>query len=360
MSTTETTGATAPLEQTEAFAGRALTDLAGTMATLMCITGDRLGLFAELAGGPATGDELAARARVDPRYALEWLRGMAAAGYIAHDRGDDRYSLPAAHAPVLADEGGPFFMGGVYQETAGALPVLPLVIRAFRDGGGAAQSEYGPDLWEGIERFTGAWFDNLLVPQWLEAMPRVRDRLRAGARVADVGCGAGRALIRLAEAFPASEFTGLDLFPAQIARAEQNARAAGVEDRVRFRLADGAGGIPGPFDVITTFDVVHDAADPAGLVRAIREALAPGGEYVMLEINCADDPADNAGPLATALYGFSLFYCMTTSLAQGGAGLGTCGLPEARVRELLAGAGFAGVTRAPIENPFNVIYVARR
>jgi SAM-dependent methyltransferase len=357
--TTETTGTTALQEATEAFAGRALTDFAGTMTTLMCIAGDRLGLFARLAEGPVTSAELAERAGVDERYAREWLRGLTAAGYLTHDRADGRYALPPAHAPVLADEGGPLFMGGIYQETAGALPVLPIVLRAFRDGGGAAQSDYGADLWEGLERFTGAWFDHQLVPQWLEAMPEVRERLHDGARVADVGCGAGRALIRLAEAFPASEFTGFDLFPAQIARAEANARAAGVADRVRFQLVDGAGGIPGPFDVITTFDVVHDAAEPARLVRAVREALAPDGAYVVLEINCADDPADNVGPLATAFYGFSLFYCMTTSLAQGGAGLGTCGLPEAAVRALLADAGFGSVTRAPIDSPFNVLYVAR-
>jgi SAM-dependent methyltransferase len=129
--------------------------------------------------------------------------------------------------------------------------------------------------------------------------------------------GAGRALIRLAEAFPASEFTGFDLFPAQIERAVANARAAGVEDRIRFEIADAAaGGLPGRFDVITTFDVVHDAAEPLRLVRAIREALAPYGAYLLLEINSADDPADNVGPLATAFYGVSLLYCMTTSLAQ--------------------------------------------
>jgi len=356
MATTDTP---ALQDATEAFAGRALTDFAGTMTTLMCVAGDRLGLFGTLAEAPATSAELADRAGVDGRYALEWLRGLTAAGYLTHDRDDGRYALPAAHAPVLADEGGPFFMGGIYQETAGALPVLPIVLRAFRDGGGAGQSDYGADLWEGLERFTAPWFDHHLVSEWLEAMPEVRDRMRDGARVADVGCGAGRALIRLAEAFPTSEFTGFDLFPAQIARARENATAAGVGDRVRFEQVDGAGGIPGSFDVITTFDVVHDAADPAGLVRAIREALAPGGAYVMLEINCADDPADNVGPLATAFYGFSLFYCMTTSLAQGGAGLGTCGLPEARVRELLAQAGFGSVTRAPIDSPFNVLYVGR-
>jgi SAM-dependent methyltransferase len=344
---------------TEEFAGRALMDLAGTMATLMCVAGDRLGLFAHLAGAPATSAELAERAGVDERYAREWLRGMTAAGYLTYDRDDDRHALPAAHLPVLAEEGGPHFMGGIYQETAGALSALPGVIRAFREGGGVGQADYGPDFWEGLERFTGAWFDHLLVPEWMEAMPEVRDRLRDGASVADVGCGAGRALIRLAEAFSASRFVGFDLFPAQIERARANARAAGVEDRVLFQTADAAAGLPGRFDVVTTFDVVHDAAEPARLVRAIREALEPDGAYVLLEINSADDPADNVGPLATAFYGVSLLYCMTTSLAQGGAGLGTCGLPEAGVRELLTSAGFRTVTRAPIDNPFNVLYVGR-
>jgi SAM-dependent methyltransferase len=353
------TQTTALQEATEAFAGRTLTDFAGTMTTLMCIAGDRLGLFARLAEAPATSAELAERAGVHERYAREWLRGLTAAGYLAHDRSGDRFSLPPAHAPVLADEGGPLFMGGFYQETAGALTALPGVIRAFREGGGVSQDAYGPDFWEGLERFTGGWFDHLLVPEWMEAIPDVRDRLREGARVADVGCGAGRALIRLAEAFPASRFTGFDLFPAQIERAVANARAAGVGDRVRFATVDAAAGLPGEFDVITTFDVVHDAAEPARLVRAIREALAPAGAYVLLEINSADDPADNVGPLAAAFYGVSLLYCMTTSLAQGGAGLGTCGLPEARVRELLGDAGFGSVTRAPVDNPFNVLYVGR-
>jgi SAM-dependent methyltransferase len=343
---------------TEAFAGRALGDLAGMMTTLMCVTGDRLGLFARLAEGPATSAELAERAGVDERYAREWLRGMTAAGYLTYDRADERHALPAAHAPVLAEEGGPMFMGGVYQEAAGALPALPGVIDAFRTGGGVDQAAYGADFWAGLERFSGAWFDNVLVPQWLESVPDVRDRLRDGARMADIGCGAGRALVRLAEAFPASTFTGYDLFPGQIERARRNARAAGVEDRVSFEVADAAAGLPARFDVITTFDVVHDAAAPDRLVRGVRDALADDGAYLLLEINSADDPADNVGPLATAFYGFSLFYCMTTSLAQGGAGLGTCGLPEARVRELLGGAGFGNVERA-FEDPFNVLYVAR-
>ena len=344
----------------EAFAGKALGDMAGMMTTLFCVVGDRLGLFKALAdGGPATSEQLAARAGVDERYAREWLRGLTAAGYLEQDRASGAFSVPAAHVPVLAEEGGPWFFGGVYQETAGALPVLGKVIDAFRDGGGVAQSEYTPDLWAGMERFTRGWFDHLLVPVWLPAMPEVARRLEAGADVADVGCGAGRALIRLAESYPKSRFVGYDAFEAQLDLARANAAAAGVGDRIRFELFDAANGLPARYDVITTFDVVHDAVDPQGLLRSIRAALNHDGAYVMLEINSADDPADNLGPLAATFYGFSLFYCMTTSLAHGGAGLGTCGMPEATVRELAAAAGFGQVTRAPVENPFNVIYELR-
>ena len=344
----------------EAFAGRALGDIAGLMTALFCVVGDRLGLFAALAdGGPATSDELAGRAGVDERYAREWLRGLTAAGYLAHDRTTGRFSIPAAHVPVLAEEGGPWFFGGVYQETAGALPVLGRVIDVFRTGGGVDQSEYTQDFWAGMERFTGAWFDHLLIPVWLPALPEVASRLEQGADVADVGCGAGRALIRLADAYPASRFVGYDAFEGQLERARANAAAAGVDDRVRFELFDAARGLPARYDVITTFDVVHDAVDPLGLLRSIRDALTGDGVYVMLEVNSADDPADNAGPLAATYYGFSLFYCMTTSLAHGGAGLCTCGMPEATVRELATAAGFGEVSRAPVDNPFNVIYELR-
>jgi SAM-dependent methyltransferase len=344
----------------EAFAGKALGDLAGLMTTLFCVVGDRLGLFVALAdGGPATSAALGARAGVEERYVREWLHGLSAVGYLEHDREDSTFSIPAAHAPVLAQEGGLWFFGGVYQEVVGTLPVIEKVIEAFRTGGGAAQSDYGPDLWAGMERFTGAWFDHLLVPVWLPAMPEIARRLQEGANLADVGCGAGRALVRLAQEYPRSRFTGYDTFEGQLERARANAAAAGVADRVRFELVDATRGLPEGHDLITTFDVVHDAVDPVGLVRSIKDALANDGRYVMLEINCADDPADNAGPLAATFYGFSLFYCMTTSLAHDGAGLGTCGMPEAAVRRLAADAGFAEVTRVPVDNPFNVLYELR-
>jgi SAM-dependent methyltransferase len=207
-----------------------------------------------------------------------------------------------------------------------------------------------------MERFTGCWFENLLIQHWIPAMPEVKAKLEAGARVADIGCGSGRALIKLAQAFPKSRYIGLDVFEAQIARARNNAQAAGVAGQIEFWRADAAAPIPGPFDVMTTFDVIHDSVDPLGLLRAIRQALAPGGIYVCLDINCSDKLEENRGTLGALFHGISVLYCMTTSLARGGAGLGTLGFHERNVREYCRRAGFAGVRRVPVENPFNVLY----
>jgi 2-polyprenyl-3-methyl-5-hydroxy-6-metoxy-1,4-benzoquinol methylase len=191
------------------------------------------------------------------------------------------------------------------------------------------------------------------------AIEGLQERLERGVRWADVGCGAGLALIRLAQAFPSSTFVGYDAFDGQLALARQEAAAAGVEDRVRFEVLDAAAGLPERYDVVSTFDVVHDAVDPQALVRAVRDALAPDGIYVLLEMNSADDPEENVGPVATLMYGVSVVYCMTTSLAHGGHGLGTLGLPEARVRELCSDSGFGTVERIPLEDPFNALYAVR-
>jgi 2-polyprenyl-3-methyl-5-hydroxy-6-metoxy-1,4-benzoquinol methylase len=351
-----------PLDEArlEAFMGKAVGDLSGIMATALCALGDRLGLFKDLAEqGPSTAAELAQRTDVNERYALEWLRGMTAAGYLEYDRSADRFSLPPEHAPALADEGGPMFFGGAYQEVIGTLSVFGEVAKRFREGGGVPQESYPADFWDGLQRFTGGWFENMLIQLWVPAMPDLERKLAEGALCADVGCGAGRASIKLAQEFPNTRHVGYDVSDAQLERARQNAKEAGVEDRVRFEKLDVSKGMPEQYDVITTFDVVHDAVDPAGLLRAIREGLKDDGIYVCLDINCADDPADNEGPLATVFYGFSVFYCMTTSLAHGGAGLGTVGLPHAKLSDLCEQAGFGETRLLPLENPFNNVYEVR-
>jgi len=352
-----TTAQTIDEASVEAFVGRAIGDLAGAMTTVFCALGDRLGLLKALADdGPATSGELAARLGLQERYVREWLRGMAAAGYLDPDPESARFALPAEHVPVLSQETGPMFFGGVYQELLGALSTLDRVADAFRSGGGVPQEAFSPDFWEGMERFTASWFENLLLSEWLPAAPEVLSGLEQGARVADVGCGAGRALIKLATAFPNSRFTGYDASHAQLERARANATRSGLADTIEFERRDvAAEGLHHRFDVITTFDVVHDAVDPLALLKAICTGLEPVGTYLLLETNSADHAHDNQGPIAQVLYGFSLLYCMTSSLAHNGAGLGTCGLPEREIRRLTADAGFGTVTRVA-ENPFNILY----
>jgi 2-polyprenyl-3-methyl-5-hydroxy-6-metoxy-1,4-benzoquinol methylase len=344
----------------QTFMGRVLSDTSACMVTAMAALGDRLGLFKSLAtNGPCTADEVAAHTRTQPRYAREWLGGMAAAGYITYEPATKRFSLPAAHAAVLAEEGGPFFVGGAFQLSMPKLQQFERVAEVFTNGGGVMEAAYGEDLWQGQARFSAGWVEHLLTQAWVPSVDGLERTLRQGAAIADVGCGRGLALIKLAQAYPESYFVGYDAFEPEIQHATENERAAGVADRVRFQYLDASRGLPSQYDVITTFDVVHDAVDPPGLLRSIRQALKPNSVYMCLEISCADRLEDNVGPLGALFHALSVFYCMTTSLAHGGAGLGTLGLPESRLRELSLNAGFSGVRRVPMDNPFNALYEMR-
>jgi 2-polyprenyl-3-methyl-5-hydroxy-6-metoxy-1,4-benzoquinol methylase len=342
----------------EAFAERVLGDYAGANAFFMAGIGDRLGLFKELAAnGAATSDELATRTRLQERYVREWLGGMAAAGYLDYDPATGRYTLPGDHVPVLAEEAGPFFFGSAFFDFSTHFgETYRSLVDAFRDGGGVPQSAYGAEVTESIERFTAPWFEHMLVQQWLPLMPDTLAKLEEGAIVCDVGCGRGRALSKLAAAFPRSRLVGYDIYEPAIQAARARVQDAGVADRVRLEVRDAAQSLGERFDVVTTFDVLHDSVDPLGILSAIRSALSSDGRYVCLEINCADRPQENLGPLGTVLYGLSLAYCLPVSLAEGGAGLGTLGLPKSRLSELASEAGFSRVRRVPIDDPFNSVY----
>jgi SAM-dependent methyltransferase len=345
----------------EAFVGQVLANTGAAMVTTLAALGDRLGLFKTLAAsGPATSAEIAARAGIVERYAREWLGGMTSAGYVTYDPATRRFALPPEHVAALADEGGPMFFGGVYEMLLSASSVVDRVAEAFRAGGGVPQSAYDDRFWDGMERFSGGWYDNLLVQQWLPAMPDVQRKLRDSADVADVGCGRGRALIRLAQAYPASRYVGYDAFAPSVERATAQAREAGVADRVRYEVRDAASDLPGRFDVITTFDVIHDAVDPVAVLRSIFRALKPDGIYLCLDANCSDKLEENTGPIGSIFHGISILYCMTTSLAGGGAGLGTLGLHEHKLRDLATVIGFRDVRRVPIDDPFNNLYELRR
>jgi SAM-dependent methyltransferase len=345
-------------EKLEAFFGKVMTDLSGGMITLTTALGLRLGLFDALAEAPATASELAARTAVAERYALEFLRCLHAAGYVEEDPEDGRYRLPPEHAQVLAREGGPLDVGGMVLWMLHSAQVAGRVEQAFRDGKGVPPDAYPDAFWAAMERLGASLYENALTDRFLPAVPGLRERLERGARVLDVGCGSGRALIELARKFPASSFLGVDLLETQVARARRNVLAAGVGDRVEVLRADASAGIASSFDVIALFDVLHDARDPAALLASCRHAIRAGGLVLCLEMACHDHAHDNVGPMAAALYTVSIFYCMQSSLAQGGPGLGTLGLPESRLRALASNAGFASVERVA-GDAMNAFYTLR-
>jgi SAM-dependent methyltransferase len=288
----------------------------------------------------------------------EWCAAIASAGYIEYDPETERFELPIEHALVLADPSTPAYLGGTVQLVRGIAAAADGVEAAFRNGGGVPIEDYDGNFWDGLERSTGTSFDHGLVQNWIPAIDGLEERLRNGVLVADVGCGTGRALIRLAEAFPHSRFHGYDVAEAAVEGARAAVKAAGVEDRVEIRLLDASAGLPERYDVICTFDVIHDSSDPRGLLASVRGALKPDGVYVCLEIASEEQLEHNAGPMGALKYGFSVLYCMTTSLAKGGAGLGTCGVHEGLLRELSLEAGFTRVRRIA-EDPFSNVYEVR-
>lgn len=337
------------------FAGKVMGDLGGAMASVLGAVGVRLGLFGALAAGPATSAELATRTGLGERYLREWLWCLHSTGYLRFDRADRRFTLPAEHAAVLTD-GSPLCMSAGYELLLPMAAMVDEVAEAFRTGQGVAQERYPDRLFDAMERMSATWLDTMLVGQWLPAVDGLVGRLERGAKVADVGSGRGRALITMAKRFPGCEFVGYDLHAANVEQASRAADAAEVADRVRFRAADATTELTGPLDLVTMFDVLHDAPDPEALLAAVRRSLADHGVLLVLESGAAENPEDNVGPPATILYATSTLYCVPTALAEGGAALGTLGLPHGELCALARRAGFGAVDEVPIQSPLNALY----
>lgn len=342
----------------EAFAGKVIEDLAAALRGPLTYIADRLGIFKAMAGaGALTVDELAAKTGLNARYLREWLGAMVTAGYVEYQPVGKKFVLPPEHAAVLADEESPLFAGGAIEFLATML-VTPKIQQAFRDGKGVPYSAYTPEVFEGIARWSAPGYKNSLAQKWIPAMPHVEKRLREGGTAADVGCGQGVASIALAKAFPNSRFWGFDAHGPSIERARGNAKAAGVADRVTFEVADGARIPATRFDLISTFDVLHDSADPLAIVRSARAALAPEGSYIALDPNLSPDLDRNINMFGRLLYPATTMYCMSVSLGQGGAGIGG-DINEGLVRQWAEKAGFTRFTKIPIEDPSMGLYEMR-
>jgi SAM-dependent methyltransferase len=343
----------------EAFVGGAVADFGAAISTALAVVGDKLGVYRAMAGaGPLTPAEVAGRTGTDERLVREWLANQAAGGYVTYDPAGGTFTLPEEQAYALADEESPVFLGGFAQVVLSIYRDLPKIVEAFTTGAGLGWHEHDHELFHGTERFFRPGYAANLELSWIPALDGVDERLRAGARVADVGCGHGASTIVLAKAYPASTFTGYDYHPASIDAARKAAAEAGVTDRVTFEVAS-AKDYPGAgYDLVAFFDSLHDMGDPAGAAAHVLSTLAPDGTWLLVEPFANDRIEDNLNPVGRVFYGASTAICTPASQSQEvGLALGAQA-GEARLREVVTGAGFTRFRRAT-QTPFNLVLEAR-
>lgn len=333
------------------FSTRIMEDYGNTLRGAMLYIGDQLGLFKALAQtGAVTLEELTAHTGLNARYLREWLGSMATGDYVTYDRHSKRYRLPDEFVPVLADEDSPYFAGGIIQLSVPFVSMAPRIIEAFRHGGGAPEDAYPVETWQGMERMTMPWYKHFLVQHWIPSLTGVKEKLEAGGSVLDFGCGSGLAAITMAKAFPKASILGCDFHLPSIERARANAQAAGLGDRVRFEVADSDALLGKKFDFVTTFVVIHDAADPQQMMKDLRTSTADDGTYLMVELNLSEELHENMNLFGRVMYPQSTLYCMTCSLSHGGAGLGAF-MGETRARDMAGKAGFSRVRKVPSDRP---------
>ncbi len=340
------------------FMGKLVADMGGAAMLANIILGDELGLYRAMADSqPVSPEELAEKTGCNARLLREWLSAHAASGYMEHDNG--RFRLPEEQSLALAVEDSPVYVAGGASVIAALFHDKDKLVKAMRGDGGLAWGDHHPCMFSGTERFFRPGYRAHLVSEWLPALDGVVDKLEAGAKVADVGCGHGASTVILAQAFPASRFIGFDYHGPSIEVATRRATEAGVADRATFVQAS-AKDYPGDgFDLICYFDCLHDMGDPVGAARHAWETLKPDGTVLLVEPFANDRLDDNATPVGRLFYSASTFICTPNSLSQEvGLGLGAQA-GEARLRKVFEEAGFTRFRRAT-ETPFNLILEARK
>jgi SAM-dependent methyltransferase len=350
-----------PIDQSKLhdFVMKAVGEMGAAMNAALIVVGDKLGLYKAMAGaGPMTSAELASKTQTTERYVREWLAAEAAGGFVVYDAATARYTLPPEQAMALADETSPVFLPGFFQIVAACVKDEPQITEAFRTGKGVGWHEHDHGLFAGTERFFRPNYRAHLVGEWIPALGDTEAKLKAGARVADVGCGLGTSTVLMAQAYPKSNFVGFDYHPKSIEMAREAAAKAGVSDRVKFEVAK-AKDYPGKdYQLVAFFDCLHDMGDPEGAARHVRETLASNGAWMVVEPFAHDKLEDNLNPIGRVFYAASTMLCTPASLSQEvGLGLGAQA-GEGRLAKIMRSAGFTQVRRAA-ETPFNIVLEAR-
>jgi len=341
------------------FLHRFVGDLGATMAAGNVLLGDRLGLYRALADGPMRPQALAEHTGTAARYVDEWLRGQAAGGYVEYDAETEDYWLTEEQAFALTDPDGPVFAPGAFQLALASLRAEPEIAAAFRSGNGVGWHTHDADVFTGCERFFRPGYSANLVSAWLPALDGVVAKLSDGALVADIGCGHGASTILMATEYPRSTVLGSDYHAESVAAARKRAQEEGLDGRACFEVATAQTFTGGPFDLVTTFDALHDMGDPVGAAHHVLQNLAEDGTWMIVEPFAGATVGDNLNPVGRVYYSFSTFLCVPNALSQeGGYSLGAQA-GEEPMRRIVTDAGF-GSFRRVAETPFNIVYEARR
>jgi 2-polyprenyl-3-methyl-5-hydroxy-6-metoxy-1,4-benzoquinol methylase len=348
------------MDKLNGLVGKMLGDLGGAFSVPTGSIGYKLGLFEALhKHGAGTADKLAAWTGLAKRYVREWALAQAANGYVTYNPASDEFSLSPEQAMVFAVKDSPVYLEGAFDLAAEMVKGQPKVESAFRTGAGVAWGESSGCLFCAVGSFFRPGYVNAIGQAWLPALEGVAPKLNAGAKVADVGCGVGFSTLLMAEAFPKSSFVGYDFHSPSIEQANAHVKKHGLAERVRFETAPAKAIAEKDFDLITTFDCLHDMGDPRGCAAHLRTLLKPDGTWMIVEPIAGDKAGDNVtNPVSRLYYNASTMICVPTSLAQEvGEALGAQA-GEAKLSEVLKGAGFSRVRRAT-EGPFSMVLEAR-
>jgi SAM-dependent methyltransferase len=346
------------MNKLNAFVGQFVTDLGAAVHSGMVVIGEKLGLYKALAGHPLSSGELAAKTKTDERYLREWLSSQAAGGYVTYDAATDKFSLSQEQEFTLASEDSPAYLPGAFELALGSLAAVPRIVESFRSGAGMGWHEHADGVFHGCEKFFRPGYAANLVSSWIPALEGVKEKLEAGARVADVGCGKGASTILMAKAFPKSQFFGFDYHDKSIEAARESAVRQDVADRVTFQVASAKSFSGKNYDFVAVFDCLHDMGDPIGAAAHVRQSLGKDGTWMIVEPFANDQLKDNLNPVGRVYYSFSTLLCTPCSRSQE---VGLClgaQAGEGRIRDVVKAAGFDRFRRAT-ETPFNIVYEAR-
>ncbi len=355
-----TAGQTRPIneEKMHEFLGKVVGDFGAALSSSLAYIGQKLGLYKMLAAeGPLTPSELARKSSTNERYIREWLINQAAGGYVEYDAESGRYSLAPEQAAALTDDASPFFVGGGFHVVKAMTAAVSRIEEAFKTGGGLLWGDHDPDLFVGTERFFRPGYATHLIASWIPALNGIEGKLKAGGKVADIGCGHGSSTIIMAQAYPKSKFWGFDNHAKSVETARQRAQDAGVSDRVTFDVADANSYEDEQYDLIAFFDCLHDMGDPVGACKRANETLAPDGSALIVEPMAGNTVQENFNIIGRTFSGASTLCCTANSMALGGPALGAVASEDA-IRDTVLAGGFSQFRRAT-ETPFNRIFEAR-